>query len=139
MIRRYLLNSDINRVVSQMGHTDSLCIGDAGLPVPESTERIDLALRAGVPGFIDVLETVLEELCIEKIILAEEIKEKNPGTMKKIEKILAAYTKESGYKVETIFVSHEELKRTTRQTKALIRTGEVSPYANVILYSGVVF
>ena len=28
-----LLNSEISSVISQMGHTDSLTIGDCGLPI----------------------------------------------------------------------------------------------------------
>ena len=62
MKKNGILNSDISRVLSYMGHTDQICIGDCGLPVPEETERIDLALRFGQPAFMDVLETVAEVL-----------------------------------------------------------------------------
>jgi D-ribose pyranase len=34
---------------------------------------------------------------------------------------------------------HDEFKRLCEQAKAVIRTGECSPYANVILHSGVIF
>ena len=37
------------------------------------------------------------------------------------------------------FVSHEAFKEKTAQCKAVIRTGEVTPYANIILCSGVSF
>jgi D-ribose pyranase len=36
-------------------------------------------------------------------------------------------------------VSHEEFKRLTNNVKAVIRTGEVTPYANCILQAGVIF
>lgn len=58
-----------------MGHTDSLTIGDCGLPISKDLKRIDLALKYGVPSFLDTLDTVLEELCVEEIIIDEEIKE----------------------------------------------------------------
>lgn len=122
-----------------MGHTDGLCIGDAGLPIPESTERIDLAVRAGLPSFIDVLESVLKELCAERILLAEEIAKYNPEGLEEIKETLARYKEESGYEVEITFVSHENFKNKTGEAKAVVRTGEVKPYANAILYSGVVF
>ena len=36
-------------------------------------------------------------------------------------------------------LSHEQLKAATRDARAIVRTGEFSPYANVILRAGVVF
>ena len=81
MKKNGILNSDISRVLSYMGHTDRICIGDCGLPIPDETERIDLALRFGVPSFMEVLKEVAGDMKIEAIILAEEIKEQNPGQL----------------------------------------------------------
>ena len=91
MKRGKLLNGEISTVIASMGHTDSLTIGDAGLPIPGDCQRIDLALTAGIPAFKDVLATVLEELCVEKIILAEEIRNKNPEGLEEILTLLADY------------------------------------------------
>ena len=60
-----------------MGHFDKLSIGDAGMPVPRTTEKIDLAVTNGVPSFMEVLNNVLEELAVQRIYLAEEIKTEN--------------------------------------------------------------
>jgi D-ribose pyranase len=132
-----ILNSDISRVLSYMGHTDRICIGDCGLPIPDETERIDLALRFGVPSFLEVLKEVAKDMKIECIILAEEIKEQNPAQLAAI----LAFFEENGSdcmpKVE--FVSHTELKKMTKDCTAVIRTGEVSPYSNIILQSGCIF
>lgn len=54
------LNSEVSYVIAKLGHFDTLTIGDAGLPVPDGVQRIDLAVRLGLPGFRDVLETVEE-------------------------------------------------------------------------------
>ena len=70
MKRQGILNSDISRVLSYMGHTDTICIGDCGLPIPDETERIDLAVKFGQPSFMDVLEEVGADMKVEKIILA---------------------------------------------------------------------
>ena len=69
-----VLNQDISRVISGMGHTDTLVIADAGLPIPSSTERIDLALCQGIPGFLATVEVIVKDLKVDKFILAEEIK-----------------------------------------------------------------
>ena len=126
-----LLNSEISSVISQMGHTDSLTIGDCGLPIPKDVKRIDLALKYGVPSFLDTLDTVLEELCVEEIIIAEEIKEAAEQMYKEI---LNRFEN-----VKVTMVKHEEFKTMTNKSHAVIRTGECTPYSNIILKSGVVF
>ena len=133
MERHGILNSDISRVLSYMGHTDCICIGDCGLPIPDETERIDLAVKFGVPTFMDVLKEVGNDMKIEKIVLAEEIKEHNPQVLAEI----TEYFK--GQDVEVEYVSHVGLKQMTRECKAVIRTGETTPYANIILQSGCIF
>lgn len=135
MKKNGILNSDISRVLSYMGHTDQIAVGDCGFPIPEETERIDLALKFGVPGFMEVLCEVKKEMKIEKIILAEEIKTKNP---KILEQILQLFDRaEEDCEIE--YVSHEELKEKTHTCKAVIRTGETTPYANIILQSACLF
>lgn len=133
MKKQGILNSDISRVLSYMGHTDTLCIGDCGLPIPDEVERIDLALCFGEPTFMRTLEIVAGDMKVEKIVLAEEIKEKNPDVLSKIQAYFA------GQDVEVEFVSHTELKAKTHDCKAVIRTGETTPYANIILQSGCIF
>ncbi|MBQ2879909.1 MAG: D-ribose pyranase [Anaerotignum sp.] len=135
MKKQGILNSDISRVLSYMGHTDTLCIGDCGLPIPDEVERIDLALCFGEPTFMRTLEIVAGDMKVEKIILAEEIKEQNPAVLSEIQ----AYFAGEGTEVEVEFVSHAELKKRTYDCKAVIRTGETTPYANIILQSGCIF
>jgi D-ribose pyranase len=139
MKRGVLLNSEISAVIASMGHTDSLTIGDAGLPIPENTKRIDLAVSRGIPSFIEVLSAVLDELCIEKIILAEEIRKDNAAGLDDILTMIADYEASSGFKPAMSFIPHKEFKKLSANSKAIIRTGEVLPYANIILFSGVAF
>lgn len=131
MRKTKLINSEVSYTISKMGHTDSLTIGDCGLPIPDGVNRIDLALKYGVPTFLETLDTVLEELCVEEIVIAEEIVEKNNNIYNEILKRFE--------NINIIMVSHEEFKSMTRNSKAVVRTGECTPYANIILKSGVVF
>ena len=133
MKKQGILNSDISRVLSYMGHTDTICIGDCGLPIPDAVERIDLALCFGEPTFMRTLEIVAGDMKVEKIILANEIKEQNPAVLEQIQTFFA------GQDVEVEFVSHTQLKAKTNECKAVIRTGETTPYANIILQSGCIF
>lgn len=135
MKRNGIINADISRVLSYMGHTDTLAVGDCGLPIPDETERIDLALKLGVPSFVEVLREVAKEMKIEKVVLAEEIREKNPGVLEEI----LALVNEMDTECEMEYISHSELKARTKACKAVIRTGETTPYANIILQSACLF
>lgn len=137
MKRNGILNSDISRVLSYMGHTDRICIGDCGLPVPDETERIDLAVRFGQPSFMDVLTEVAKDMKVERIFLAEEMKEKNEAQLKAVLSFFE--NAETGFRPEVEYVSHEQLKKMTADCKAVIRTGETTPYSNIILQSGCIF
>ena len=132
MRKTVLLNSNISAVVSCMGHTDMMTIGDCGLPIPDGVPRIDHALKLGVPTFLETLDTVREELCVEKIILAEEIKTVSPD-------LHAEILKRFSEKVAVEYMPHVDFKKATAASKAVVRTGECTAYANVILCSGVTF
>ena len=126
------LNRDISRVLARLGHTDCIAIADCGLPVPEGIECIDVSLKLGQPGFMDVLESVLADMVVERAFFAWEIRNQNDSVA-----IRAAELAREGVQVE--YVTHERLKELTRDVRAIIRTGEATPYANVLLYSAVLF
>lgn len=131
MKKNGILNDRLSKLIAEMGHTDELVIADAGLPIPANSNRIDLALIKGIPAFIDVLKGVLEELVIEKVILASEIKEVSPVLHQEILDLV------DGIPVE--YCSHQEFKERTTKARGIVRSGETTPYANIILVSGVDF
>ncbi len=125
------LNQPLSEVIAGLGHMDTLVIADAGLPIPLSTQRIDLALTQGIPGFLATLRVILEEVQVERAIIAEEMIDANSTIYEQLQNLLPETP------IETI--SHTELKQRTSSARAVVRTGEFSPYANIILVSGVVF
>lgn len=131
MKKNGIINSSIASVLSLLGHTDTIVICDAGLPIPLHINRIDLVLRKGMPSFMDVLKEVLLDMEVESIILAEEIRKENSIIEGSILSVLA------GLPVE--YISHDYFKKQTSTSKAIIRTGEMTPYANIILKAGVLF
>jgi D-ribose pyranase len=128
-----ILNADLSRLIASTGHGDKLVICDSGLPIPKNADIIDLALTKNIPKFLDTLKVVLEELHIDGAIVANELCSSKNGLYDDISKIL------NGSKLELI--SHEEFKKLTEEIGNLtfVRTGEATPYANIILISGVTF
>ena len=133
MKKSILLNSEISYEIACLGHTQAITIGDAGLPIPKDVKRIDLAVSKQIPTFLQVLDAVLTEMKVEKITLANEIDIKAPELK---EKILQRFVNDEAA-VE--YISHEQFKKATEQSEVVIRTGETTPYANIILTSGVTF
>ena len=126
-----VLNPKILEAVATTGHTDMLVIGDCGLPLPRGVEVIDVSVTAGLPRFMDLLKAVNTEFVAESAIVASEVEEKNPEVWAQIQKEM------NGAPIR--LVPHEELKRITASARYIIRTGETSPYANIILIGGVNF
>lgn len=138
MKRGTILNPELSRIVASLGHGDLLVIADAGLPIPPGVPRIDLAFAPGKPAFLDVLDAVLAEVEVERATVAQELASGTPPPfVQQLERRLAALPKVARRGVER--VPHDELKRLTAQARAVVRTGEFTPYANVLLFSGVVF
>ncbi|AFH93906.1 D-ribose pyranase [Providencia stuartii] len=139
MKKGILLNSNITSVIAKLGHTDHITIADAGLPIPQQVERIDLAITQGLPDLMSVLSVITQEMQIEKAILAGEITTVNPEMEHAILAHLQALELTQGKPITVEYCSHESFKKMTHDSKAVIRTGECSPFANVILCSGVTF
>lgn len=131
MKKTTLLNQALSEVVAGMGHGDLLVIGDYGLPCPKGVRRIDLALRPGVPTFVQAVETVLTELQVESAYVAQETLARNQALYDAVAELLGA--------VPVEYLPHDDLKQMSARAVALVRTGECTPYANVVLRAGVTF
>ncbi|MDG6895481.1 D-ribose pyranase [Volucribacter amazonae] len=139
MKKTALLNAPLSHLIARLGHTDSLAICDAGLPIAQHLERIDLALCPNIPSFLQTFDVVVQELFVERVLLASEIKQKNPQIYTALLAKIADLAEQQGNTIQIDEVEHAVFKQQTQSCKGIVRTGECSPYANIILYSGVPF
>ena len=131
MKKQGILNEQLAGYIAALGHMDTFMIGDAGMPIPAGVPIVDLVLVGGVPTFKQVMDAVLADTAVEFYTIAEEIESYNPE--------LLAYIKESLPGVAYEEIPHTELKERSKQVKFAIRTGEFTPYPNIILRAGVAF
>lgn len=131
MKKQGILNHRLSAVIAAMGHTDLLVVADAGLPIPPNVERIDLAVLPGLPPMLDVLRAVAGDLQVERIIITSELAERNP--------ILEAEIASIFPNIPIDHVPHIEFKSRSTTARAVVRTGEFTPYANVMLVAGVTY
>lgn len=129
MKRGGIINGQLAAALARLGHTDLIVVCDAGFPILPGPEVVDLALAFGVPDFETVLRVLLEEIVVEASIVAEEVRQANPHSRNFLISCLT----------EPEFVPHDELKRLVGATRLVVRTGEATPYSNVILRCGVPF
>jgi D-ribose pyranase len=123
-----MINASISTVIAHLGHSDMLTVADAGLPIPITTQRIDIALKPGVPGFLETLEVVLTEMFVEKAYVSDNILTISPHIHEGIQKLLGD--------IPITTLPHTDFKKLSGSTKAIIRSGEFTPFANVILVAG---
>jgi D-ribose pyranase len=129
MLYSEILNTQLITLLSSLGHTQKICICDAGLPIPPGIPYIDLALTKNLPSIISVLDLIHSNLAIEAGTAASECEEKNA--------VFHHYLQEAHYPIT--YLSHEKFKQESRDCIAFVRTGECTPYANIILTAGVLF
>ena len=147
MKTRGVLNPELQKVIAHMGHGDMLVIGDRGCPFPrhDMTTCIDLSVSRGIPAVVDVVKAVLEDLEIESAIIANETKTVSPHIYSAFKELLSA-KKNKGNDIVEENIPHVDFKHLFlngplegKEVKAFVKTGEFTPYANIILVSGVDF
>lgn len=124
-----ILNRGVAKVISEQGHHDLLMVCDAGFATPKDVEVIDISMKENQPRVIDFLNELKKFFSVEKLILANQTKKSNPSYFNEIVDVF-----DNDPEVETI--DHEELKKLSESAKAIIRTGDFTAYANVLLVSG---
>ena len=129
MIKSGIFHPQLLRVLGEIRHKDLLVIGDAGLPIPKGVERIDLGWKQGSPGYLEVLEEIAKVMVIESATFAEECHEYSPDFHKKALALLPESAPVS-------YVPHTELKAISADAKAIILTGEFTPYTNIVITAG---
>lgn len=135
MVKGEILNGQLLGLLGNTGHGDWIAVSDAGLSIPVDKECVDLALKPGIPRILDVIQTMVDAMAIEKAFIAEEIDSRSPNYHKKLLKVLAP----TG--CEIVYVPHMELKRMIddKNTRACVRSAEFTSYSSVILQAGVTY
>lgn len=129
MRRDGLWHPRLLEIVAGLGHTELLVVADAGLPIPPAVERLDLVWARDEPRFLPVVRVLVQECVIEGATIAAELEDA---------RIRSGLTDALGGAACST-VPHEQLKAMTSRARAVVRTGETTPYANVVLRAGVAF
>lgn len=125
MKKKGVLNKALSGELAALGHMDEFIISDAGFPIPKDADKVDLALTKGVPSFMTTLKAILNEVVVEKVVIAEETEKVSPKFYSKLQSIFKHQ--------EFVKIPHTKLKKLSKDVKFVVRTGEFIPYANILL------
>lgn len=129
MKRKGILNSELCKLMAELCHGHTIMVTDVGFPVPKGVSCIDLAIVKGVPTVEMILKLIDDEMVTEKIIYANELKSNNPKLHKKVLDIFTDADIEE--------VLHTELiTKYAPNLKCIVRTGEYTPWGNIVLQAG---
>ena len=123
-----ILNPAINSLISRVRHTNTLVIADRGFPFWPQMETVDISLVADIPKVLDVLRAIRLNFVAGRAFMAEEFKVGNPSPT--VDQFVEALDHTS-----LSFEPHEQFKKRVPRAIGLIRTGDTTQYANIILES----
>lgn len=132
MKKQGVLHNELAQAIAQAGHEDYIVVGDAGLPIPKGVKCVDLALTEGIPSFIDTVKAILAELKVQEAIIDLEMNQVSPHIHEQLN-----YLIRDQFTLKAI--PHKELQELAKNAKVIVRTGEFTPYSNIILVAGVMF
>lgn len=128
MLKSGLLNPAVLSLLARVRHTNTLVIADRGFPFWPQIETVDLSLVDDVPTVLQVLGAIRPNFVIGRVFGAREFNRNNSAGARAA---LASALKG----VPLTFESHAAFKRRVPGAIGLIRTGDTTQYANLILES----
>jgi D-ribose pyranase len=128
MIIKGILNPQILSMIARVRHTNTLVIADRGFPYWPMIETVDISLVDDVPTVLQVFEALKANFSVGHIYMAEEFKANNAPALQQI------FANSRG-EIPITYEPHNEFKLRVPQAIGLIRTGDSTQYANIILVS----
>ena len=128
MLKTGILNPQINSLLSRVRHTNTLVIADRGFPFWPMIETVDISLVDDIPTVLQVLAAVRQNFQAGRAWMAEEFLKQNPVNVRDA---FAGALRGAELNHEP----HVEFKKRVPLAIGLIRTGDTTPYANLILES----
>ena len=123
-----VLHPELSYLIAKCGHTDYFVIADKGFPAPLGVERINLGFLDDMPTVVEVLKAIKTEMIIDRIIITEEMEDISQRRVSELKQLFPDITFET--------TTHIELKKLSETANGVVKTGDTTPFANLIIVSG---
>ncbi len=122
-----IINPELIKSLTELGHFDSFVICDMGFPIPKHAQRIDLSLLPGYPKLIPVLKACLGEVVVQEMVMLDGVETANEELYKEVTELV--------HNQEMRYVNLTEFRKMADDAKFFVRTGEDAPCSNIYLVS----
>ncbi len=131
MLQNGILNPHILHLIARIRHTNTLVIADWAFPFWPQIETVDISLTHGIPTVLDVLEQLRQNFKVGRIWQAQEFLATNPAdTVSRFDRSFADFPNATVNRLP-----HLDFKSMVPNAIGLIRTGDATPYGNIIIES----
>lgn len=132
-----LLNAPLSHIIATLAPSDHLTLVSAHLSVPSSPmpERLDLSVSQGIPTLMNVVRAIAEEMPINRVIVLQDFVVSTDPLYAELVAFLRRLSVQQNHDVSFIQVTEEEFRQRAKMSRAIVRTGEKSPFANIIVQS----
>jgi D-ribose pyranase len=128
MLKKGILNPRLLELLARVRHTNTLVIADRGFPFWPAVLTVDLSLVDDIPTVLQVLAAIKPNFVIGRAFAAREfLRANSPKARQALREGLGG--------IPLKFEPHAGFKRRVPHAIGLIRTGDTTPYANLILES----
>ena len=128
MLQTGILNPHVLELIARVRHTNTLVIADWAFPYWPEIETVDISLTRNLPTVLDLLDLLTPIFKIGRIWQAEEFVTSNSA------ETVARFAKSFG-EIPLTREAHTDFKKRVPQAIGLIRTGDGTPYGNIIIES----
>jgi simple sugar transport system permease protein/D-ribose pyranase len=128
-----ILNAELSKAIAMMGHGDLFMVCDAGFPIPLDRWRIDLAITRDLPDLYTVLELILTELSVEKVLYTDLLHQHNKPLLERLQTIFNG----TGAEMEAV-PNERMLGEVAHNAKVIVRTGAFNPWGNIGMVCGTI-
>jgi D-ribose pyranase len=130
MLKHGILNPTLLELLARFRHTNTIVIADRGFPSWPQVPTIDLSLSANIPTVEQVLAAILEQCTVGPAFMAREFKGRNAAAV-----VRTAENQLRAHGVKLHYEKHVIFKERVPACIGLIRTGDMTPYRNIVLES----
>jgi L-fucose mutarotase len=134
-----LLHADLLHALASMGHGDELVLADANFPWASIGRRVVHLAGASAPDALDAILTVFPlDTFVDQPALTMEVVGDPDAVPEPVRDFAAVFTRHGLADVDIGRLDREAFYARARNAFALVRTGELRAYGNILLVKGVI-
>lgn len=134
-----LLHADLLHALAAMGHGDEMAIVDANFPAASLARRLIHASGASAPEALDAILTLFPlDTFLRPAALTMQVVGNADSMSEPVQDFATVFARHGRGAIDVGSLEREAFYARARGAYAIVRTGDMRPYGNILLVKGVV-